>query len=104
MNEEGGTRTSGTAEAGSGASTLETVGQFLLIVLAVAHPALYGWLPGFADGRATIDLSLAELLLIVPSLALLPLAAACLALRGGTFRFATTLPFLFGGLLLAWVL
>jgi hypothetical protein len=61
-------------------------------------------LPGFADGRATIDLSLAELLLIVPALALFPLAAACLALRGGPFRLSRALPFLMGGLLLLWVL
>jgi O-antigen ligase len=81
---------------------IEVAGGVALAALAVAHPALYGWVPGWADGRATVDASLAELLLVAPCFLLLPLAAAALALRPGPVRPAAALPFLIAGLLFLW--
>jgi|GEM_PF-2684473 len=83
---------------------LEIAGQILIALVAVAHPALFGWLPPFADGRATMDVSLAEFMLIAPALLLFPLAVAILLLKPAPFSLRKALPFLLGGLFFLFVL
>lgn len=83
---------------------LEITGQILVASLLVLHPAVSGWLPPFADGRATMAVNLADLLLLLPACLLLPLAATCLALRRERLSRLQALPFLFLGLFLLWTL
>jgi len=83
---------------------LEKSGLAILVALAVAHPALYGWIPGFADGRATLDMSLAEVLLVIPAFLLFPLAIAVMRLRGEKMSRRNFLPFLLSASLVLWVL